>query len=205
MISGYNIVSLNDMIAELGENTTKGILSTFSCPKNLDVEHFLKNTAIVFEKQGISRTRLIFCQHKGKLEFVAYFAIASKNFSISAKTKRLSSNWKRRLAKYGKLDTLLNQYIVPAPLIAQLGKNFNNGLNELISGDELLKLACDTVKAGQRFLGGKIVYLECEDEDRLTTFYSDNGFVNFGRRMLDKSEKNELGTDYLVQMLKYLG
>ena len=91
-----------------------------------------------------------------------------------------------------------------APLIAQLGKNFSNSYNILITGDELLKLACDTVREGQKAFGGKFVYLECEDKTKLTEFYGDNGFVNFNNRPLDKDEKDDLSGEYLVQMIKFL-
>ncbi|HBF3466448.1 TPA: N-acetyltransferase, partial [Clostridioides difficile] len=53
-------------------------------------------------------------------------------------------------------------------------------------------------------MGGKIVYLECEDKPKLIEFYKDNGFVDFGKRSLDKDETDSLDGDYLVQMLKYL-
>ena len=91
-----------------------------------------------------------------------------------------------------------------APLIGQLGKNFANSYNTLISGDELLKLALDKVKKMQEIVGGKIVYLECEDKPRLIDFYSENGFVNFGKRMLDRDETDTLSGEYLIQMLKYM-
>ena len=34
-------------------------------------------------------------------------------------------------------------------------------------------------------------------------FYSNNGFVNFGKRYLDRDE-TDLSGDYLIQMLKYM-
>ena len=73
----------------------------------------------------------------------------------------------------------------------------------MISGDELLKLACDTVAAAQFNVGGRFVYLECEDKQKLIEFYSENGFCEFDRRTLDRDETG-LSGDYLVQMLKYL-
>ena len=68
----------------------------------------------------------------------------------------------------------------------------------------MLKLACDKVKFVQGEIGGRIVYLECEDKEKLIQFYSDNGFVAFGIRRLDKDEVNIIDGSYLVQMLKYL-
>ena len=61
----------------------------------------------------------------------------------------------------------------------------------------------DDVKMIQQIAGGKVVYLECEDKQRLIDFYSRNGFVTFGNRSLDRDETN-LSGKYLVQMLKYL-
>ena len=73
----------------------------------------------------------------------------------------------------------------------------------LISGDELLELACEKISTIQLDLGGKFAYLECEDKPQLTEFYSSNGFVEFDRRELDKDESG-LSGDYLIQMLKYI-
>ena len=58
------------------------------------------------------------------------------------------------------------------------------------------------VKDIQYQLGGKFVYLECEDKPALVDFYSEYGFCSFGRRRLEADEAID-GT-YLIQMLKYL-
>ena len=56
-MAGYSILSLSDIIEEKGEDFCREILSSFSCPKNGDVERFLtKRSAIDFAKQGISQT-----------------------------------------------------------------------------------------------------------------------------------------------------
>ena len=68
----------------------------------------------------------------------------------------------------------------------------------------LLSYACDTVKQAQALLGGKIVYLECEDKVRLLEFYRNNGFVDFGKRELEVDEKDDMEGKYLIQLLKYL-
>lgn len=69
----------------------------------------------------------------------------------------------------------------------------------------LLKMATDKISTIQNDLGGKFVYLECEDKTCLINFYSDNGFVIFGHRDLDGDERDKQQGDYLIQMLKYLG
>ena len=107
------------------------------------------------------------------------------------------------MAKFGQFDKTIQRYTISAPLIGQLGKNFSNSYNKLITGDELLKLALDKVREMQNIVGGKIVYLECEQKEKLIDFYSQNGFVNFGTRALDRDETN-LSGESLVQMLKYM-
>ena len=97
----------------------------------------------------------------------------------------------------------LQRYEISAPLIAQLGKNFAHGYNGLITGDELLQLACDRVKAVHMLAGGKIAYLECELKAALMDFYARNGFVVFSERPLDADEHGVLQGDRLMQLLKY--
>ena len=74
----------------------------------------------------------------------------------------------------------------------------------MITYDLLLKFACDKVKEAQKILGGRMVYLECEDVPKLREFYESNGFVCFGKRNLDKDEKEKNTGEYLLQMLCYL-
>ena len=202
-MSGYIGMNLMDVIEQIGEEATKSLLSDFSCPLNKDVEYFLRNTAIEFSKQGISSTFLIMASYKKNYVLVGYYTLANKVF-VMTKGSVPSNTWKKRLSKFCNYDSKIKRYILPVPLIGQLGKNYTNSYNELISGDELLKLALDKVKELQMIVGGRIVYLECEDIDVLVDFYSSNGFVNFGKRTLESDEKDKLSGQYLVQMLKYI-
>lgn len=65
-------------------------------------------------------------------------------------------------------------------------------------------MACNTVKEAQWLIGGRLVYLECEDIPSLIKFYTQNGFYNFGRRKLDRDEKDKLKGNYLIQFFKSL-
>lgn len=204
-MSGYLGVNLRDALLdpELGESAVKSLLSSFSCPLNPDVEHFLKHTAIEFAKQSISSTYLILASYQDKYVLAGYFSLANKIFCID-KDSLPSRTWKKRMSKFGQFDQTIQRYTISAPLIGQLGKNYTNSYNKLITGDELLKLALNKVREMQTIVGGKIVYLECEDKEPLLDFYSQNGFVNFGKRTLDKDETNTLSGDYLIQMLRYM-
>ncbi len=201
-LKGYFIINLADMVAEMGEDTTKGILLEFSCPVNKDVEYFIKHKAIEFSKQGLAKTHLVFCSYKSEPVLVEYFTLANKFILVNPDI--LSKNKRKRITKFGTYNKDTKKYIISAPLIAQLGKNFEYKDKRLISGDELLKMACDKVSEAQSYIGGKIVYLECEDKPILNQFYSDNGFFRFGTRDLDEDEKGLMSSSQLVQMLKYL-
>ena len=89
---------------------------------NKDVETFLKNKAVLFDKQGFSKTHLIYTSYKNEMVLVGYYALAHKSFVIKSSSK-VSSSLKKRIAKFGQYDKDLKQYVVSAPLIGQLGKN----------------------------------------------------------------------------------
>ena len=115
----------------------------------------------------------------------------------------MSKTLQKRISKFAEYDQNTKRYILSAPLIAQLGKNYSNGYNKLILGEELLKMACDKITEVQLTVGGKVAYLECEDKPKLTEFYSRNGFVDFGKRELERDETDKLDGKYLIQMLRY--
>jgi len=75
---GYKIINLKDIYNTIGEDKTKEILSSYKCDLNTDVEYFLKEKAIEFSKQDISRTFLVLSTYKNENVIVGYFAIANK-------------------------------------------------------------------------------------------------------------------------------
>ncbi len=198
-------MNLNDVIKQLGEDKTKNILSSFECPLNKDVENFLREKAIIFNKQGISRTHLVYSHIKSKelgesKELVGYYTICYKNLTLY---KRFFTNtmWKK-VVRFGDKPPEDKKCDFSAPLIGQLGKNFANSNNTLIKGSELLDLALNKIKLIQNEIGGKFTYLECEDNPKLIKFYEDNGFTVFGKRTLDRDE-TDINGEYLVQLFKY--
>ena len=203
IMTGYVQISLKDMLDQFGDDqSVKKILSEFSCPLNADVERFLKNSAIEFAKQSIAPTYLVFSSYKGNSVLVGYYTLCTK--TIQVERKSISNNLAKRLKKFAAFDPENKNYMIVSPLIAQLGKNFSNSYNELITGDDLLYMAISRVKEAQMILGGKVVYLECEDKPRLLEFYRSHGFVDFNKRMLDRDETETLQGQYLIQLLRYL-
>lgn len=201
-MDGLVEINLKTYIEAVGDHEAKCLLASFLCPLNADVQEFLRVKAFEFSKQGITQTHLVFASYQNNPVLVGYYSLTNK--VITVKKSTLSATSARKIAKFGTFNDQSHSYIVPAPLIAQLGKNYANGYHKLITGDVLLALACQKVKHVQLDIGGKIVYLECEDKPKLLEFYSRNGFCNFGKRMLDKDERDLLSGEYLIQMMKYL-
>lgn len=182
----------------LGEEALRGILSEFSCEKNSDVERFLKEQSIEFTKKNQSVTYLVFTNQDAEL--VGYFTITIKPISVNADS--FSNTMKRKIARVSELDEENGTYTLSAYLIAQLGKNFTNGANERITGEQLLQAAVDTIKELQYMAGGMVIFLEAENEEKLMRFYEDkNGFKRFDTKEIKAGTED---AHILVQLLKVL-
>lgn len=200
-VTGYVQANLMDMLDVLGEEKTTALLSSFSCPLNQDVEQFLHTKAIPFARMGIAATHLVFASYRKETVLVGYYALANKTVSIKARA--LNSRWRQRLNRFAQFNAETHQYLIALPLIGQLGKNFANGYDRLITGEALLHMACEKIRGLQQLIGGKMAYLECEDTPRLIEFYRANGFERFANRNLDGDELQTGERPYLVQMLRY--
>ena len=197
----YTAVHLMSLLNEVGEADTKAVLSGFVCPLAPDVEIFIQRKAIDFARHGWAQTHLIFAPDNGGHVLVGYFTLASK--IITVPVKNITKNTKKRIAAFSTYDSAIDAFYLSAPLIAQLGKNYYAGYNKLISGSDLLKIACDKVSKIQLDLGGRFAYVECEDKPALVGFYKNHGFYEFDRRYLDADETDLISGKYLVQLLRH--
>ena len=195
-------VNLRDFLEIRGEEKTHNLLDNFDSKYNEDVNYFLKTKAGEFGKRGLASTYLVFTKYKGKLEFLAYYSLAMKAVVIKSDAN-ISKTLRKKINTYSNFEPKLKSYVMSCHLIGQLGKNYNANDESLISGSELLELACRKVRAAQEISGGKFVYLECENVKSLINFYEKNGFTKFGMRKLDK-EETDLNGSYLVQLIRYL-
>ena len=182
---------------EAGEPALIRMLSGFSCPKNPDVERFLKNSAIEFTKKNQSVTYLVFSTEDGEL--LGYFTIALKPLTVRGET--VSNTVKRKLLRVSELDEASQTYTMSAYLIAQLGKNFTEGAEKRISGADLLELAWSVVERIQYMSGGVVVFLELNNEEKLKEFYKENKFRQFDTRQVESKEEEP---HELMQMLRLL-
>ena len=187
---------LNSDNPKLGESRLLQVLSGFSCPKNPDVERFLKKSSIEFTKKNQSVTYLVF--DVSSMELVGYFTIALKPLTVRGET--VSNTVKKKLMRVSELDEQSQTYTMSAYLIAQLGKNFKNGAEKKITGEELLELAWDIVEKMQYMGGGMVTFLEAENSERLLSFYQANRFQTFDTRQTatDSEEPHELDRKSVV-------
>ena len=200
-VSKYTVFNIREYLngnnEELGEDDLRQVLSEFSCEKNPDVERFAKEQSIEFAKKQQSVTYLVFSTEDAEL--VGYFAITIK--PITVKAESLSNTIKKKQARVSELNEQNHTYNMAAYLIAQLGKNYNNGANDRITGEELLGLAIKQLQQLQYLAGGMVVFLETLNEEKLLSFYQGKGFQQFDSRL---SESASHEPHELIQLLKIL-
>lgn len=186
----FTEICISDFIKMIGEPGVQEVLNTFSTPINPEVEFFLKRNAIQFTKQKLSISYLIFRAE----DFVGYYTISFRQISIGC--DGISKTKARKLERFGEFSESLNAYQIPAFLIAQLGKNYNE---KGITGTELLDLALKRIKTISEMIGGGVVFLEAEDHAKLLDFYQrpENGFIPFDERTAADGTK-------LIQLYRFL-
>ena len=199
-ISVFNIreyLSIQDD-GVLGEEALKEVLSEFFCEKNTDVERFFKEQSIEFTKKNQSVTYLVVTTDDATL--VGYFTLAIKPINVNADT--FSNTMKKKIARVSELDSSNGTYTLSAYLIAQLGKNYGDNANERITGEQLLQAAIDTIKKMQYMVGGMVIFLEAEDNEKLINLYEGkNGFKRFSKKEVKSGTEN---AHTLVQLLKVM-
>lgn len=158
------------------------LLSSFSCLQDKDIEDFLHNRAIDFERINKSRTYIvcdydIWCK-EGRLVILGYFSVALKVLDLS---DSLSNRSRKELD--GLSAKLHGEKIksVPCYLIGQLAKNSEIPNERSISGSELIDSAMSIIRSAETLVGGRNVMIECHDKQKLLKFYIDNGFEQFAQ------------------------
>jgi len=165
------------------------VLSLFFCTKNSDVETFLRDKAITFEKASRARTYLILDEEAltdGKIAIIAYFTVSMKALNLR---EGISKNVRKHLDGLGNKQG--STFVVY--LIGQLGKNDN--YRSEIDGKELIAMAIATIKEAYDVVGGRYILVECEPVPGLKKLYEDNDFT-----FLQESLEN----DSLIQFIRFI-
>ena len=183
------IENIIDVMDYEGEEELELILSEFICQKNDEIQTFLKDKAIEFAKKKLSITYLVNDSETGDL--LGYFTLAHKVLEVPA--LGLSNTVRRKMSRYSTLDNRNESYMVSAFLLAQFGKNYSVDEERRVSGAELMDCVDEVLKRIQHQIGGAIVYLDCEDEEKLITFYSDvAGYKQISERISERDQAKYL-------------
>lgn len=113
----YAVVNILDYIELIGEESVSDVLSDFSCPKNKEIENFVRNNAVEFAKRKMSITYLLLDEYS---RILAIFAITHKAVQIWG--KNLSSTLQKKIQRYAQKNEKTDEYALSAFLIGQFGK-----------------------------------------------------------------------------------
>ena len=178
--SPYFLESINALL-ERNSEILGVLVNDFRSP-NSDIESFIKRNAVQSAMMKNSVTYLVLAEKDGCIDFVGYFTLSIKVLRI--KSDDLSNTEKKRLRIFSYFDESNGCFNCPAILLAQFGRNFSEK-SLSISGDDLMALALDKVYEAQGIIGGRILFLECEQREKLIDFYKSQGF-----RLLDGFSKS---------------
>ena len=122
-------ITLQGLTELTSNDTVLEVISSFKCFHDNDIESFLREKAILFDRKGKSRTYFIInddALESGIIEVVAYFSLAIHFLRVPEKTtpsqiKRLDGLYSRR-GSWGGFENLCNSLGVLASLC---GRNDN--------------------------------------------------------------------------------
>jgi len=159
----FSLFPLEEVLKTTSSTKAKKLLKTFQCSKNIDLQDFLYNKAITFEKHFRARTYLYISNDTQ--EVAAYFTIAiSVLFTdgISEDVVLLLDGYKKETKT------------IPCFLIGQLGKSDKFASKKI--GEYILSEAVSIIDDSQSALGGRFILLDAINEKKLIKFYEDNAF-----------------------------
>lgn len=185
------VVDILELSDTLSDEKTKQFLNMFECKKDRTIEKFIKNNAIDFARQKLSSTFILV--EKGMI--CGIFTLTHKPLSI--RKSNISSRYYKRLSRFS-TDTDGDNLHLSAFLIAQLAKNSKLSKDCDIDGSEIVNIALQYLIMARKIIGGKCVYVDVKNNDKLINFYKNNGFIEFDKRY---SEKDKI--EYL-QMMRFV-
>ncbi len=184
----YKVIPLGEILnKEYNQDKLNTAFKKFSCQREADLENFLQEKAILYEKTNFGKTYLIL--DSAELEsknfvIAAYFTIAQKSVDISevpAKKRR------KMLGAYPGRDKLKS---IPAYLIGQLGR-CDSYSSQQLPGNTILNECYYAISLASRIVGGNLIVLECR-EGMFSKVYEKLGF----KKLYDSLNEENLHTLY---------
>ena len=168
-----------------GEDFFSAVSNSFES-KNADVENFLWNKAVAATRLNAAATYLVVSYDDKNFDILGYFSLATKMLTL--KKSALASKERRAISRFGYFDESSQSYNLPAILIAQFGRNFNEK-SKSIKGAALMDIAIKQVENILNLTSGKAVFLECEQHKKLIDFYVENGFQSLNNTIISRNNK----------------
>lgn len=173
----YTVAPLFNLIQKLSREEINDILANFSCPLDKNIEEFIRNKAYDFEYHDLSRTFLIYCED----ELCGIFSLAMSEVNVDSSLTR-----KEKKELFGTTYSLGKR--IPAHLIGQIAKNYHNGNDKLIRGDQILDFAKNYVILANELTPAPVIRVDCFDKKELTSFYEKGGFKHVDGLIEDNEE-----------------
>lgn len=174
----YKTIALFDLLQlEIDKEEIKEVLLGFSCPLNHEVENFVHNKALDFERVGLARTYLIYAYLEDDNIFVlvALYSLGQGHIEID---RNLSRATKKKI--FG--STYAIGKSVKTLLIGQLSKNYTTNNNQYITGDVLMQIIFQKIKEIHSIFPSVVIHIDCEDKEKLRLFYEKSGFELFKKQ-----------------------
>ena len=139
------------------------------------------NRRINFEKRSTSRTYLILDEDG---QILSYFSLSFKEVTLN--TEKVSGTSIKKLDGFSKTATTVKAY-----LIGQIGKNSQIQDNP-IRLENIFNEIYNVIAQAQSLIGGRVVILECEDNEKLIALYERHGY-----KILEIIQVDTLKTMYI--------
>lgn len=153
------------------------ILQNFKCSYDQDIENFLKNKALEYEKRKWCSTYLLMDKDKmlaGEFFIEGFFTLSFKSVSLS---DDISNSTRKKL--YGGINK--KDKHIPFVLIGQLAKyidkkNEENVEKSSITSNDLLEGAFEIIEQVNERIPLRCVLVECKALEKLCNMYEECGF-----------------------------
>lgn len=173
------------------KDTLVEALHCFKCYKDPDVQGFLNNNAIEFEKKGVATTYLLLSQeafNNNQIRIEGYFSLTHKAVIFA---KEVSRTARKKLT--GKKDATIRSFVLIGQLGKYICKNEDGSIScSSLSAKDLLDDAMGIIQQASDYIICRNVIIECKPIEKVKNIYQTYGFTD-----LQFDKKDGLHTLYL--------
>ena len=146
-------MELREFIALVGEDRALKALSSFSVKRNPDVESFIRNNAVAYEKSDNARTYLVMTENIDilgylNIDILGYFSLALSVVDIPSGISKAMMKKMRGFGRYS-ADS------VPCYLLGQLARDDNASHDDLMMRD-FIDFAIEYIMVAKQYVGGRL-------------------------------------------------